>query len=151
MNETLSRRSLMALAALAWAVSAQLANAAPAAFTVPLAGANEVPAVASPGSGAVALTYDRATSEVTWTVTTSGLSSDTTMAHFHGPAEPGKNAGVVIWMSTKGEAPPNPITGKAILTPEQAAQFTAGEWYMNVHTKDHPNGEIRGQVTPPKS
>ncbi|MGH7068728.1 MAG: CHRD domain-containing protein, partial [Acetobacteraceae bacterium] len=25
------------------------------------------------------------------------------------------------------------------------------ELYINVHTKDHPAGEIRGQVVPPKS
>jgi hypothetical protein len=27
----------------------------------------------------------------------------------------------------------------------------AGEWYINVHTQANPNGEIRGQVTPPKA
>jgi hypothetical protein len=27
----------------------------------------------------------------------------------------------------------------------------AGEWYINVHTQANPNGEIRGQVMPPKS
>jgi hypothetical protein len=30
-------------------------------------------------------------------------------------------------------------------------QFSAGEWYINVHTQDHQPGEIRGQVMPPKS
>ncbi|MBV8471971.1 MAG: CHRD domain-containing protein, partial [Hyphomicrobiales bacterium] len=25
-----------------------------------------------------------------------------------------------------------------------------GQWYINIHTKDHPDGEIRGQVAPPK-
>jgi len=33
---------------------------------------------------------------------------------------------------------------------EQAQQFMAGDWYVNVHTKEHPGGEIRGQVMPPK-
>jgi len=37
------------------------------------------------------------------------------------------------------------------LTPDQATQFAAGQWYVNVHTSAHPGGEIRGQVTPPKS
>ena len=34
---------------------------------------------------------------------------------------------------------------------KQAQQFSAGEWYINVHTQDHQPGEIRGQVMPPKS
>jgi CHRD domain len=40
---------------------------------------------------------------------------------------------------------------EATLTPEQAQQFSAGEWYINVHTQDHQAGEIRGQMMPPKS
>jgi hypothetical protein len=84
-------------------------------------------------------------------VTFSGLSSDASMAHFHGPAATGKNAGVLIWISKQGSAPASPITGETTLTPEQAQQFAAGDWYVNVHTKEHPGGEIRGQVMPPKS
>ena len=92
-----------------------------------------------------------ATRVVTWNITYNGLSSPTTMAHFHGPAKQGQNAAPVIWLSTKGSPPTNPITGTATLTPEQAKQFTDGEWYVNVHTKAHPAGEIRGQVVLPKS
>ena len=73
------------------------------------------------------------------------------MAHFHGPGAEGKNAGVLIWISKKGEPVTSPMTGQATLTPEQATQFMAGDMYVNVHTKDHPAGEIRGQVMPPKS
>ena len=73
------------------------------------------------------------------------------MAHFHGPATQGKNGPVVIWLTTQGSPPGNPITGQATLTPEQAQQFTAGDWYVNVHTQSHPACEIRGQVIPPKS
>ena len=61
------------------------------------------------------------------------------MAHFLGPAAEGKNGPPVIWLAEKGATVANPIKGQATLTPEQAQQFTAGEWYIN------PNGEIRGQ------
>jgi CHRD domain len=57
----------------------------------------------------------------------------------------------VIWLSPKGSPVQVPVKGEATLTPEQAQQFSAGEWYINVHTQDHQTGEIRGQVTPPKS
>ena len=103
------------------------------------------------GSGTAELTYDPATRVVTWNITYSGLSSPSTMAHFHGPATEGKNAPPVIWLSTQGSPPTNPMTGTATLTPDQAKQFSAGEWYVNVHSQSHPAGEIRGQVIPPKS
>ena len=130
-------------------ISAVLAN--PTSFKVPLTGAQCVPPVDTKGSGTAQLTYDAATRVVTWNIAYSGLSSPTTMAHFHGPAAEGKNAPPVIWLSTKGSPPANPMTGTATLTPEQAKQFTDGEWYVNVHTKAHPAGEIRGQVVPPKN
>ena len=68
------------------------------------------------------------------------------MAHFHGPVAEGKNAPVVIWLTKKGSEVEGAIKGEATLTPEQAKDFAAGDWYINVHTKDHPGGEIRGQV-----
>ena len=46
----------------------------------------------------------------------------------------------MIWLSTQGSPPANPMTGTATLTPEQAQQFSAGEWYVNVHTQSHPAG-----------
>lgn len=126
-------------------------HADPASFKVALTGAQCVPAVDTPGSGTAEVTYDPATRVVTWNIAYSGLSSATTMAHFHGPAKEGKNAPPVIWLSTQGTPPTNPIKGTATLTPEQAKQFADGEWYVNVHTQSHPAGEIRGQVVPPKS
>jgi hypothetical protein len=128
-----------------------LAHAAPLAFSVPLTGAQEVPPVGTPGSGSADLTYDPATRVVTWTISFSGLPSEATMAHFHGPAAPGKNAGVKVWLSGKGGSVSSPTKGQATLSPADAQEFLAGEMYINVHTKDHPAGEIRGQVVPPKS
>jgi len=128
-----------------------LVQAAPVSFTVPLSGAQEVPPVETKGSGSADLTFDPSTRVVTWTITLIGLPSEPTMAHFHGPATAGKNAGAKVWLSGKGAAITSPFKGQATLSPADAQEFLSGEMYINVHTKDHPAGEIRGQVLPPKS
>ena len=152
MTEGVSRRlGLIAAALVPAGLAASSALAAPATLTVALSGAQQVPPVQTNGSGTATLTYDPVTLHLTWSVTFSGLSSDPTMAHFHGPATSGKNAGVLIWISKQGTPPASPITGETTLTAEQAQQFMAGDWYINLHTKDHPGGEIRGQVSPPKA
>jgi hypothetical protein len=150
MDCTSFQRALIAVAYLTGAVGSGAAWAESESFKVPLTGAQCVPAVDTNGSGTADLTYDPATRVVTWNIPYSGLSSPTTMAHFHGPAKLGQNAPVLIWLNTQGSPPANPITGSATLTPEQAQQFLAGAWYVNVHTQSHPACEIRGQVTPPK-
>jgi hypothetical protein len=126
-------------------------QAAPMSFKVALTGAQQVPPVQTAATATADLTYDPATRVVTWNVTYSGLSGPATMAHFHGPATEGNNGPPVIWLTQKGAVVEGPIKGEATLTPEQAQQFTAGEWYVNVHTQANPKGEIRGQVMPPKS
>ena len=148
---SISRRLVIALAVCGSAAWAGFAQAAPISFSVPLTGAEQVPPVDTPAKGSAAITYDPATRVVTWTISYTGLSAPATMAHFHGPAEKGKNAPVLIWLSTKGSPAASPFKGEATLTPEQAQQFMAGDWYVNVHTQAHPGGEIRGQVVPPKS
>ncbi len=88
---------------------------------------------------------------LTWNITYSDLSSTATMAHIHGPAPTGKNAGVEVWLSKQGQPATSPIKGEATLTPAQAQQLMAGDTYINVHTQSHPGGEIRGQIMPPKA
>jgi hypothetical protein len=151
MNATRFQRSLIPYAIILGVAWVGAAQADPVSFQVLLSGAQCVPPVDTTGSGTADLTYDPATRVVAWKIPYSGLSSPSTMAHFHGPAKQGQNAPPVIWLSTQGSPPANPMTGSATLTPEQAQQFSAGEWYVNVHTQSHPAGEIRGQVIPPKS
>jgi hypothetical protein len=152
MRISISRRDVIVAACLAgiatWAIPSQ---AAPMSFKVALTGAQQVPPVQTAAAGAADLTYDPATRMLTWNVTYNGLSGPATMAHFHGPAAEGKNGPPTIWLVEKGAAVSSPIKGQATLTPEQAQQLSAGEWYINVHTQANPNGEIRGQVMPPKS
>jgi hypothetical protein len=142
----------MVFGGLALAGTLSWAQAAPVSFQVPLTGTQQVPPVQTPGSGSADLTYDAGTRVVTWNISFSGLSSPATMAHFHGPAPAGKNAGVKVWLSQKGNMEAtSPITGQATLSPDDAKSFEAGDMYINVHTKNNPNGEIRGQVVSPKS
>ena len=152
MTISISRRHLIVAACLTgimtWAAPSQ---AAPQSFKVTLTGAQQVPPVQTSAIATADLSYDPATRVVTWSVTYSGLSGPATMAHFHGPAAAGKNGPPVIWLTEKGKPVENPIKGEATLTPEQAQQFSAGEWYINVHTQANPGGEVRGQVVPPKS
>jgi len=151
MTIPVSRRvAILTLCLTGIAASAVTSKAAAETFKVALAGAQQVPPIETSGSGTADLTYDPATRMLTWSVSYSGLSSPVTMAHFHA-AGAGKNGPVAIWISKKGEPVASPIKGEATLTPEQAQQFAAGDWYINVHTQEHPAGEIRGQAVPPKS
>ncbi len=34
----------------------------------------------------------------------------------------------------------SPISGQATLSPDDAKMFEAGDMYINVHTKNHPDG-----------
>lgn len=114
-------------------------------FKADLQGASEVPATASKGTGAGAITFDTTTKKLDYKVTFSGLSGAATMGHIHGPAEVGSNAGVVIPFANAA----SPIEGTAILTDAQAADLLAGKMYVNVHTAENKGGEIRGQIIKP--
>jgi len=150
MERRISRRAAILMAGLVCVAWAGPASAAPASFTVQLTGAEQVPPVQTAGTGTANFTFDPSTRQVTWSITYSGLSSPVTMAHFHNGAA-GKNGPVVVWLSKRGGSAASPITGETTLTAAQAQQFVAGEWYVNVHSQNHPGGEIRGQVMPPKS
>ena len=110
-----------------------------------LSGAAEVPPNTSAGMGQLQAEFDKATRTLRYTLRYSGLSGPVKAAHFHGPAEAGKNAGVALGINNAGESP---VQGTAVLTADQAADLLAGKWYVNVHTTANPGGEVRGQVSP---
>ena len=102
-----------------------------------------MPPTASTGSGDVLATLDTSTKKLTYTMTFMGLTGPATAAHFHGPAAAGANAGVAVPI---GANPASPVTNTVTLTDAQIKDLEAGKWYANVHTKDNPGGEIRGQM-----
>lgn len=121
---------------------------APAAFaqtqhyTADLTASAQVPPNDSKGSGKLDATYDPASKKLTYTVTYQGLTGPATAAHFHGPAAPGANAGVVLPIKDVH----TPIKGVDTLSDAVAADLQAGKLYFNIHTAANPGGEIRGQV-----
>jgi hypothetical protein len=115
-------------------------------FKADLKGSQEVPANDTAGTGTATATYDSASKTLNYTVTYSGLTGPATMGHIHGPAEAGKNAGVVVAFKSAE----SPISGSATLTDEQAADLKAGKYYVNIHTAANKGGEIRGQLAPSK-
>lgn len=130
-----------------FAFGAAVAFAGPAVadkMKATLDGKSQVPPSTSTATGTAELDYDPASKKLSWKVTYSGLSGPPTMAHFHGPAEAGKNAGVAVPIPNAGTSP---VSGSATLTDAQAADLVAGKYYINIHTAANPGGEIRGQVT----
>jgi hypothetical protein len=104
--------------------------------------ANEVPPGDSPATGHAEATFDTVTRALSWTVTYANLTGPAVGAHFHGPGEAGKNAGIVLPFASAA----SPIKGSATISEAQAADLLAGKWYANIHTSSNPGGEIRGQM-----
>jgi hypothetical protein len=117
-------------------------------FTATLSGAQEVPAVASAGTGTGTVILNAAENQITVNLTFSGLTSNATMSHIHGAAAPGANAGIlfdfaaVTPAATMGTIPQQTFA----ITPAQVAELKAGLYYFNVHTGNFGGGEIRGQI-----
>jgi uncharacterized protein (TIGR03118 family) len=70
------------------------------------------------------------------------LSSPETSAHIHGPALAGSNGPVVVTLPN-GEFRDFRIT----LTAQQGRDMRTGRLYVDVHTQNNPDGEIRGQIS----
>jgi len=114
-----------------------------AAFSTQLTGLNEVPPVATAASGRLYAVLNKETGLLRWKLAFSGLSGPVTAGDFHGPARIGANASAVL--AFKGQVK-SPLEGQATLTPAQAADLLAGQWYVNIHSAAHSAGEIRGQL-----
>ena len=133
---------LMATVALAIGFGLTAARAEMITLKADLKGSNEVPPNSSPGSGKAEATLNTETKVLTWTVTFKDLSGPPVGAHFHGPGEPGKNAGIVLPF----KALESPIQGTATLSDAQIGDLLAGKWYANIHTAANPGGELRGNM-----
>ena len=116
---------------------------------LPMRPDQEVPANNSSASGTADVTYNKDTKMLTYTLNWSGLTDKPTMAHIHGTAPRGANAGVkhdltnVLKKETSGSFTDSvKVDGSAI----KEDSLLSGFYYFNVHTPAHPGGEIRAQI-----
>ena len=129
-----------------------------------MTGSAEVPAVTSSGSGTFTATLDTSTNRLTYNVTYSGLGSNVTLGHIHGPASTTATSGAILNFATLAGgtfvtgAAAGSATGTVTLNTSTAITATvngdslrklllAGLTYVNIHTATNGGGEIRGQIT----
>ena len=141
---TLRMVLVASLATAALAGCGMMSKSNTANFSGSMNAASEVPPNMTRGSGLAEATLNKDTNVLKYKITYTGLSGPATAAHFHGPAETGKNAGVAVPIPGAANSP---VEGSATLTDAQAADLLAGKLYVNIHTAANPGGEIRGQVT----
>jgi len=127
---------------IALAISAGSALASDA--KVILSGEQEVPPVKTEASasGTISIGDDKA---VTGSITIKGIKG--TAAHIH-EAPAGKNGGVIVPLAKGATEGSWAVPDGAKLSDAQLASFKAGGLYVNVHSAEHPDGEIRAQLKP---
>lgn len=114
-------------------------------FSTILSGAAEVPPNASPGTGFASLTLNNAQTQLTYSITYSGLAGTVTASHIH-QAAVGANGGVIFGFSPPIGTTSGAFGGVIAVSPAQVATLFAGLYYVNLHTSAFPGGELRGQI-----
>ena len=109
-------------------------------FNASLDGEQEVPAVTTTGTGSAL--FELEGDDLWYSVEVMDLSGDVDAAHIH-EGMVGENGGVVHELTFDGMMAEGWWMD---LTEDQIDTLMNDGFYVNVHTMDHPDGEIRGQI-----
>jgi CHRD domain len=135
-------------------------------YKATLSGANERPNPnTTTGTGTWTGTLDTQTNVLTYTMSYTGLSTNSTASHIHAQGDATTTANVVLNFqnfagattvftpgTTSGSAAGTvnlsggTVTGLSITGDSLKKAMDAGMAYVNVHTTANPGGEIRGQI-----
>jgi CHRD domain len=129
-------------ATLIWATALTVSEAGQQ--TLQLTGAMETPPVTTKASGVATLVVDDM-GAVSGGIKTKGIKG--TAAHIHTGA-PGESGAVAVTLERAGKDQWIAPQG-AKLSDVQLAEYKKGNLYINVHSKEHPDGEIRAQLNAP--
>lgn len=131
----------------------------PEIFVGVLSGANERPTpVTTTATGFVVAELNAVATELTTTIRWSGLSSDVTNGHIHGPAGVDATALPIFYYFGMGMPAPNlpgtpSTTGSVVamtfpIDATQLGYLRTGQLYANLHSANNGAGEIRAQLVP---
>ncbi|HEY4370247.1 MAG TPA: CHRD domain-containing protein [Steroidobacteraceae bacterium] len=112
-----------------------------------MTGTDVVPAVTTTATGMAATTVDSNASTATVHVNTTGV-DDATDAHVHKAAAGANNAAALLTLTKDSVTPGHWSTELSAIVAADMTDFNANGWYVDVHTPAHPDGELRGQITP---
>lgn len=132
-------------------------------FSATMNGAAESPPVTTSGTGSFTATLDTSTNVFSYNVTYSGLGSNVTLGHIHGPCNACTTAGAILNFATLAGgtfvvgATSGTATGTVTLNASTAITATvngdslrklllSNQTYVNIHTATNGGGEIRGQI-----
>lgn len=141
-------------------------------FTGQLSPAKENPPITtSQGSGTFTIVLDTSTNVLTWDVQVTGLTSNISNGHIHGPAASNVNASVILnFNPATNQIPGSTFTGFQSATAGRAQGTLTlgtavigngvngdslkkllinGMVYVNVHTTQNGGGEVRAQIVKP--
>jgi hypothetical protein len=124
-------------------IRGQLLKVSPTVFTAGLDGGQETPPVTTKSKGTSWAVLSTDATSLTYGVTYAQLSDTLTVSHFH-VGIPNVGGGVVHPITFTG----NSSYGTWTSLPDTIiSHLVAGDLYVNVHSKAHTGGEIRGQLT----
>ena len=118
------------------------------AFSADLRGGQIVPPNASTATGFVVVNLNTAETEITVNYTFSGLGSNASAAHIHGPGAAGVDAPPIFTLSPQVTTTGGQLLVNFSVSPVQVEDLKLGLWYLDIHSTNFPNGEIRGQLKP---
>ncbi|PCK30181.1 CHRD domain-containing protein [Pseudoalteromonas piscicida] len=114
-------------------------------ITFKLDGSQQVPMNDSDGMGYGYAAYDSSDGQLYLRAVTMGV-DDATAAHIH-TGRIGDNGDVLVVLEQDDEVMTDWVTPEGTMIDEATlAVLLSGGHYVNVHTPDMPNGEIRGQI-----
>ena len=140
------RPSVVLLAAVVVGVlSLMLASAEPISVSFQASLDGEQAAVGSEAVGNAEVSLDTESNVLSWNLLWSGFSTEVIAIHFHGPAGPGEDAFIQVELGFISGIS-SPSIGETTVSESQKAELLSELWYINIHTQNFVEGEIRGQV-----
>jgi CHRD domain len=153
--------AVLAAAAATTTIASSYAQTTPSIFRAILEGEQEVPPVDSDAKGFAIFRTSIDGTELNYRLIVANI-EDVTAAHIHlapkgengdivaflfNPVAPtdGRTNGILAEGTIRSEDLVGPLEGSTLS--ELIDEMEAGNTYVNVHTVEHPSGEIRGQIS----